>query len=237
MKVRTRAALGLASLGLLAGSVALAAPAAHATTVACQNGFGDQCGTFGGKNLQAVPAGGHDVFWDVKGTTAKANVPVIGYGVNSPSDKATDFVKVLHIGVVPALAASDNATKSYSFVYTPNGQWSNLCVADTGTHLITLRTCNGGQFQRYIAEQTTVTSSPKVVGVDSFNGDRIRDNGNSPNSFGLRNVAYGLYVQDTSTASSFGPAAVPDTRQLKDQGVSVTFQANQVWAWRGGASS
>jgi hypothetical protein len=223
----------LAGTLAVAGGLAFAvAPAAHATTVACQNGFGDQCGTFSSQNLQAVP---HDVFWDVKGTTALPNVPVIGYGANSPSDKATDFVKVLHIGVVPTLAASNSTTKSYSIVYTPNGHWSNLCVADTGTHKLTLRTCNGGQFQRYIAEQTTPGAAPKVVGVALFNGDRIRDNGNGSNPFGLRNVAYGTYVQDTSTASSFGPAAVPDTRQLVDAGVS-TFQAHQLWFWLGGAS-
>lgn len=232
IKGRYFALIGAAAV---ASGLAFAAPAG-ATTVACQNGFGDQCGTFGGKNLQAVPAGGHDVFWDVKGTTAKANVPVIGYGVNSPSDKATDFVKVLHIGVVPTLAASNSTTKSYSLVYTPNGQWSNLCVADTGTHLITLRTCNGGQFQRFIADQASAGDTPAVFDGTTFNGDRIRDNGNFPNSFALLNVAYRLYVQDTSTASAFGPAAVPDTRQLKDQGVSVTFQAHQVWAWAGGAS-
>ena len=207
--------------------VTLALPAG-ATTVACQNGFGDQCSTFGGENLQSPTP--HDVFWDVKGTTAAANVPIIGYGLDSQSDKATDFVKVLHIGVVPALPASNSTTKSYSFVYTPNGHWSNLCVADTGTHWLTLRTCNAGQFQRFIAEITSDGHTPEIVGVDSFNGDRIRDNGNGGNRFGLRNVAYGLYVQDTSTASSFGPAAVPDTRQLVDAGVA-TFQDHQLWAW------
>lgn len=221
----------LAGAAAVAGGLALA-PAAHATTVACASGFGDQCGTFASENLQSPTP--HDVFWDVKGTTPKANVPVIGYGANSPSDKATDFVKVLHIGVVPALPASNSTTKSYSFVYTPNGVWSNLCVADTGTHVLTLRTCNGGQFQRYVAEQTT-GGSPSVFDGSSFNGDRIRDNGNSPNSFALRNVAYGLFVQDLSTASAFGPAAIPDTRQLADAGVS-TFQAHQLWAWNGGAS-
>lgn len=221
----------LAGAVAVAGGLAFAAPAS-ATTVACASGFGDQCGTFAGVNLQSPTP--HDVFWDVKGTTARANVPVIGYGANSPSDKATDFVKVLHIGVVPALPASNSSTKSYSFVYTPNGSWSNLCVADTGTHKLTLRTCNGGQFQRFIAEQTS-GGSPSVVGVAGFNGDRIRDNGNGSTPFGLRNVAYGLYVQDTSTASSFGPAAVPDTRQLADAGVS-TFQDHQLWAWNGGAS-
>lgn len=218
---------------VLVGAAAVAAlavaPSASATTVACQSGFGDQCSTFGSTNLQSPTP--HDVFWDVKGTTAKANVPIIGYGADSPSDKATDFVKVLHIGVVPALPASNSTTKSYSFVYTPNGSWSNLCVADTGTHLLTLRTCNGGQFQRFIADQTSNGQPPQVVGV-GFNGDRIRDNGNWPNSFGLRNVAFGSFVQDTSTASSFGPAAVPDTRQLVDAGVS-TFQDHQLWAWKG----
>jgi len=224
----------LAGAAAVAGGFALAgAPAASATTVACASGFGDQCGTFAGHNVQSPTP--HDVFWDVKGTTAKANVPVIGYGTNSPSDKATDFVKVLHIGVVPTLSASNSSTKSYSIVYAPNGVWSNLCVADTGTHQLTLRTCNGGQYQRYIAEQTVVGGTPEVVGVASFNGDRIRDNGNGPNPFALRNVAFGLYVQDTSHASSFGPAAVPDTRQLVDAGVS-TFTANQLWAWNGGAS-
>lgn len=233
MKSFNRRYFALAGAVAVTGGLALAgAGAANATTVACASGFGDQCGTFSSVNLQASP---HAVFWDVKGTTARANVPVIGYGANSPSDKATDFVKVLHIGVVPALSASTSTTKSYSVVYAPNGQWSNLCVADTGTHLFTLRTCNGGQYQRYIAEQTSVGQSPKVVGVATFNGDRIRDNGNGPNPFALRNVAFGLYVQDTSHASAFGPAAVPDTRQLVDAGVS-TFTANQLWGWEGGSS-
>jgi hypothetical protein len=221
-----RGLLVFAATALGLGGLALTA---SATTVACQNAFGDQCSTFGGENLQSPTP--HDVFWDVKGTTALPNVPIIGYGLDSPSDKATDFVKVLHIGVVPALPASDSHTKSYSFVYTPNGHWSNLCVADTGTHKLTLRTCNGGQFQRFIAEQTSNGQPPEVVGVDGFNGDRIRDNGNWPNSFGLRNVAFGSYVQDTSTVSSFGPAAVPDTRQLVDAGVA-TFQDHQLWAWQ-----
>lgn len=231
MKILRSAAIGLASLALAGAAAVAGASGASATTVACASAFGDQCGTFAGVNLQATP---HDVFWDVKGTTAKANVPVIGYGANSASDKATDYVKVLHIGVVPGLGASNSTTKSYSFVYTPNGVWSNLCVADTGTHLLTLRTCNGGQFQRFIASIRDHGDSPEVVG-SGFNGDRIRDNGNPDNSFALQNVAYGLYVQDTSTASAFGPAATPDTRQLVDAGVS-TFQAHQLWSWEGGAS-
>jgi hypothetical protein len=217
-----------ATAAIVPAAIVASALTASATTVSCQNGFGDQCSTFGSQNLQSPTP--HDVFWDVKGATAAPNVPVIGYGLDSASDKATDFVKVLHIGVVPALPASNGTTKSYSFVYTPNGHWSNLCVADTGTHLLTLRTCNGGQFQRFIAEQTS-GGSPAVVGVAGFNGDRIRDNGNGSTPFGLRNVAFSSFVQDTSTASSFGPAAVPDTRQLVDAGVS-SFQDHQLWAWQ-----
>lgn len=225
-----------AAAAVLGGAavVTLALPA-HATTVACANGFGDQCGTFAGHDQESPAA--HDVYWDVKGTSAVANTPVIGYGADSAQDKATDFVKVLHIGVVPGLPASNGSTKSYSFVYTPNGHWSNLCVADanlasTGGHALTLRTCNGGPYQRFIAQQIETGNAPTVP----WNGDRIRDNGNWPNSFALRNVAFGLFVQDTSTASSFGPAATPDTRQLKDASVSGNLASYQVWAWNGGAS-
>lgn len=219
-----RGLLVTAAAAVAVGGLALSA---SATTVACQNGFGDQCSTFGGENLQSPTP--HAVYWDVKGTTAKANVPVIGYGQDTQQDKATDFVKVQHIGAVPGLAASDSHTRSYSFVYTPNGHWSNLCVADTGTHVLSLRTCNGGQFQRYIAEQTS-GGTPSVVG-SGFNGDRIRDNGNGSTPFALMNVAYHRYVADTSTASSFGPAATPDTRQLATVGVT-TFTDNELWAWQ-----
>jgi len=210
-------------------SILASSLSANATTVACQNGFGDQCSTFGGQNVQSPTP--HDVFWDVRGGGAFANNLVIGFGADSPADKATDIVKVLHIGVVPGLPASTSTTKSYSFVYAPNGWWSNMCVSDPGNHLVVLRTCNGKQWQRFIAEQTQNGQPAKTVGALGFNGDRIRDNGNGPNPFGLRDVATNLYVQDISAASSFGPAATPDTRQLVTAGVS-TFNDNQLWSWQ-----
>jgi hypothetical protein len=126
------------------------------------------------------------------------------------------------------MPGSTSNTRSYSFVYTPNGHWSNLCVADPGTNKLVLRTCNGLQWQRFIAERTSHGNTPTAIA--GFQGDRIRDNDNS-NPFSLRDVATNLYVQDTSHASAFGPAAVPDTRQLVTGGVS-TYTDNQLWTWQ-----
>ena len=225
-----------------AGGLAFAmAPAAHATTGACQSALGTQCGTFASVDLETTP---HAVFWDVFHGTARANTPVLGYGNNSAQDSATDITKVEHRGPVPSLPASNSRTISYSFVYTPNGHWSNLCVADTGTHRLSLRTCNGGQYQRFIAQSTAPggggTSILPFTGIDPTahnttaggpNGNRIFNNFN-PVSFALLNVAYRLYVQDTSHASSFGPPASPDTRVLVDaHPATTTFGHNEVWEW------
>jgi hypothetical protein len=222
---RTRLAILAGSL-LAAGGLAMAVPA-QATTVACQNAYGDQCSTFDGINVQSPTP--HAVFWDVRGGNATVNNIVIGFGADTAQDRATDFTKVLHIGTVPGLPASTTLTKSYSFVYTPNGTWTNLCVADTGTHVLTLRICNALQWQRFIAQQTAVSTAPTPVSP-GFQGDRIRDNGNGAVPFALMNVAFSRYIADTSVASSFGPPAVPDTRQLATVGV-VSFTANELWSW------
>lgn len=235
MHLRTRALKALIPAALAGAIVVLAAPGAGATTDSCQAQFGAQCGTFAGQDAAAAP---HPVFWDDRAGLTTVGNPVTGYGANSAQDKATDWVKVEHRGIVPSLGASNAATISYSFVFAPGGVWSNRCAADAGGHTITIRVCNGLQWQRFIAQPATgggaVVAFTGAGSNTATNGVRIR-NASNPSGFALLNVAYRLYVQDTSVAPpSVRPT--PDTRILVDAapGTAVNhtlFTGNQVWDW------
>jgi hypothetical protein len=222
MSLRTRLALAAGSLVLAGGALAAGAPAAHATTGNCTSILSTSCGTFKGTDL--VP---NTVYWDVKHGTAAVGTPVIGYTANSSGDRATDFAKVKHTGPVPGLATSNVSTISYSFVYAPNGSWSNLCLADTGTHLLVLRTCNGLQYQRFIAQYDSAGDTPAAfTGTYPDNGRYISGSGGV--SLSLQNVAFRSYVQDRAVGTASG---TPDQRQLVDAGIISTFGTNQVWSW------
>lgn len=224
MRLKTKLGLALGSLGLAAGVIAAGAPAASATTGACTSVLSTNCGTFKGTDVAGAP---NTVYWDVKHGTVAAGTPVIGYIANSSSDRATDIAKVKHTGVVPGLAISNVDTISYSFVYAPNGQWSNLCVADTGTHLLVLRVCNGSQYQRFLAYPRTTGQAPVAFDGSSNNGRYIPSSG-SGGSFSLQNVAFRGYVQDRAISTAAGD---PDPRQLVDASVGAVFASNQVWSW------
>lgn len=239
MKFRTRIGAALVGSGLVLSGLALAAPAAHATTADCASAFGNQCGTFQGHDHETTPV---VVFWDVAGKTAAQNVPVIGYGNDGSNDVATDLVKVEHVGVVPGLGTSNSNTISYSFVYVPGGHWSNLCVADTGTHKLSLRTCNGLQYQRFIAQSSAVNTQPvPFTGASGAkntpaNGQAIFNVDSRP--FALMNVAYRLFATDNGDVPpSVHPSESPDPRILSDAGVALSgLGTNQLWMWNGGAS-
>jgi hypothetical protein len=225
LRLKTKLGLALGSLGLAAGVIAAGAPAASATTGACTSVLSTNCGTFKGTDVAGAP---NTVYWDVKHGTVAAGTPVIGYIANSSSDRATDIAKVKHTGVVPGLAISNVDTISYSFVYAPNGQWSNLCVADTGTHLLVLRVCNGSQYQRFIAQVNPVASAPVAfTGTYPNNGRYIPSSG-AGGPFSLQNVAFRGYIQDRAISTVAGD---PDPRQLVDASVGTAFTSNQVWSW------
>lgn len=239
MKFRTRIGAALVGSGLVLGGLALAAPAANATTVNCASAFGNQCGAFQGHDAETTP---QIVYTDVAGKTAAPDVPIIGYGADSNQDQATDLVKVEHVGLVPGLGSSNSNTISYSFVYVPDGHWSNLCVADTGTHKLSLRTCNGLQYQRFIAQAATAGGTP-VTFTGAGGTKNVAANGQAvfnvdSRTFALMNVAYRLFVTDSSTVPpSARPTVTPDPRILADSAVLVGgLKAGQVWMWNGGAS-
>jgi len=216
-------ALAPVAVGIAAAAVFAVAPAAHATTGNCASILGTTCGTFAGHDTESPVAA--PVYWDVKGGAAVVNNPVIGYAFNANGDSASDISKVRHVGNVPGVASNPN-TISYSFVFTPNGHWSNLCVADTGTHVLVLRTCNGLQWQRFFAEPRVSGQAPLVFNGTSNNGWYVHSGG----SYTLENAAFHLFVQDDSGVPPT-TRATPDTRQLRDSTVGLTLDTNQVWAW------
>lgn len=218
-------ALAPVAVGLAAAAVFAVAPAAHATTGNCASILGTTCGTFQGQDTESTPA---NVFWDVKGGAAVANQPVIGYAFNTNGDAASDFGKVRHVGNVPGVATSNPNTVSYSFVFTPNGKWTNLCVADTGTHVLVLRSCNGLQWQRFFAEPGTVDDPARAFNGTTNNGYYVHAGG----TYTLENAAFHLFVQDHSGVPPT-TKATPDTRQLVDSGIVSNVQNNQVWTWTG----
>lgn len=208
----------------------LTAGTAHATTADCRAALGNQCGTFSGQDAHA-----NTVFWDVRGKTAAVGAPVIGYSADSTSDAATDITAVEHIGHVNGVGLSDENTVSYSFVYTPGGHWSSLCVADLndGVNGLLLRTCNGLQWQRFFADRNVSTlSSPEQISGSggTFNGDVIYL-GSTSHDYALQNAASRQFVSDDSVHSPGTRPAGTDDRQLVTDPPTVNFGGNEIWTW------
>jgi hypothetical protein len=211
------------ALGLFAGLFG----EAHASTGQCADILGPQCGTFQGMDNETTSV---RVFWDVKGGVAASNNVVIGYGLNSNGDSATDITPVKHRGNVPGVAISNPDTISYSFVFTPRGHWSNLCIADTGIHILTLRPCNGQQWQRFFLHVNVVGNTPTAFDGSGNNGTYLLHN--STTTYSVQSAAFRTYVQDEATVPP-AARATPDTRVLKTDvvGTSGEFKANQLWAF------
>lgn len=219
-------ALAPLAAGVGVAAVVALAPAAHATTGSCASIIGPHCGTFQGTDLEpTTPA--TPVFWNVKGGSATVGAMVIGYANRNSGDAASDITRVYHTGALPD-GRGNETTISYSFVYSPGGKWSNLCVADPGTHVLVLRPCNGLQWQRFIVAPANVGTPPTRFpgdgnGVYVHSGDQVT----------LQNVAYNLFVQDEATVPPGVHQGTPDSRQLKDDGIGSDnlVRANQVWVW------
>jgi hypothetical protein len=196
---------------------------AHATTADCLAAYGHHCGTFSGTDTSNA----HTVYWDVKGQVRAPNALVIGYSADSAADPATDFTLVQHIGHVPGVGLSDQNTVSYSFVYTPRGSWSNLCVADpdNGVQGVVLRTCNGRQWQRFFADRDPALAQQLNPGGGThFNGDSIFS-GSSTRVYAFQNAASFQFVSDDAPGAS-GRELVTDT-----VATGTAFAPNQKWTW------
>lgn len=223
----------LCAVAIAAGGLALAAALpASATTADCLSAYGSACGTFMGHDAASNP-----VFWDNRGQVNASGAVIIGYSANSTSDPATDFTKVHHIGKVPGMGLSDQNTMSWSFVYTPKGVWTNLCIADlnNGDNHLVLRPCNGLQWQRFIAQGASQGTPAQQVSPPSFNGDYVP--GIGIGTFAFQNAASRKWITDASTVNPGVRPAGTDTRQLVDAGAQFgsvlgQFGSNQVWTWQ-----
>jgi len=162
MKLRTRAALGLGSLGLITGSIALAAPGAMASTHACDTALN------GCRSIQSEVPNRPDL--DVQGGAKVVGNAVIVF-TRSATDKAEDWVVVTHAGTDTSTVAvgtllttttltSISFTNAVSLEFAPLGVRSGLCLSSVnpnGFASTQLRPCNtvANKFNPYQTFQVT----------------------------------------------------------------------------------
>ena len=168
-RITWRSAAAISMLGLAPAIGAAFAGPAGASTNDCLAAYGTQCGTFTESAASADGASG-GLGWAVKGQSGAYNTPLIEYKNYSPgTDPSTDLTKVEHYGPVPG-SPSASPGIWYSIVYTPNGKWTSMCVANPdnkgrgGTDLV-LRSCNQQVWQAFMAVTpipARVSSAPKA---------------------------------------------------------------------------
>jgi hypothetical protein len=159
--------LGLAPAGI---GAAYAVPAG-ASTYACATALGNQCGTFTESAYNAklalaqqtsrtppppLPSG--QLGWAVMGASSAVNTPlIVGPNTSPGTDPGTDLTKVEHYGTIPGSPGGPHAYGYwYSFVYTPSGQWTSMCVSNLnnpgpGGNNLVLRSCNRQMWQAFLA--------------------------------------------------------------------------------------
>ena len=158
-RITWRSAAAISMLGLAPGIGAAFAGPAGASTKACADALGTQCGTFTESAYNGpAPGGGNNggLGWDVKGQSTASNTPLIEYKNYSPGrDPGTDLTKVEHYGAIPG-APSRAPGIWYSIVFTPSGKWTSMCLSNPdnpgrdGTNLV-LRSCNQQKWQAFLA--------------------------------------------------------------------------------------
>jgi hypothetical protein len=179
-------------LGLAPGIGAAFAVPAGASTYACATALGTQCGTFtesaynagstertvpppggGGASLplSPPPSGGGDsggLGWDVMDASSAVNTPlIVGQNYSPGIDQGTDLTKVEHYGTIPGSPGGRSGIGYwYSFVYTPFGVWTSMCVSNPnnpgrdGSNLV-LRPCNQQMWQAFLALPISGGGKPK----------------------------------------------------------------------------
>lgn len=131
----------LLALPTAAIAVLAFAGAASASTPGCTGGaLHGYCGT---QATDTTPA----LVMDSSGQRAAYGNPIIGW-TDSTTDPAADFFQLAYAG--------DN-TLGVMFMYAPGGAISGMCVADPGDGHVVLRTCNGGNWQRWIPAEISAS--------------------------------------------------------------------------------
>ena len=168
-RITWRTAAAISMLGLAPAIGAAFAGPAGASTKACADALGTQCGTFTESAYNAPAPGGDSggLGWDVKGQSTASNTPLIEYKNYSPGrDPGTDLTKVEHYGAIPG-APSRARGIWYSIVFTPSGKWTSMCLSNPdnpgrdGTNLV-LRSCNQQKWQAFLALPIPTNTSGKL---------------------------------------------------------------------------
>jgi hypothetical protein len=175
-RITWRSAAAISMLGLAPAIGAAFAVPAGASTYSCAAALGTQCGTFTEnayssdlvgialtpRNIKTTqPSGGGasgGLGWAVKDASSASGTPLIAGPNYSPGiDQSTDLTKVEHYGTIPGSPGGATGIGYwYSFVYTPSGEWTSMCVANPnnsgrdGSNLV-LRTCNQQKWQAFLA--------------------------------------------------------------------------------------
>jgi hypothetical protein len=138
---RIRVILAAIAVPVTAGALVLAGQGAQASTAECTNGayFG-YCAT-------QADNGSPVLVIDSSGQGTAVDNPVIGWS-DSTSDPATDWFQ---------LAYADDSSLGVMFFFAPYGVNTNMCMSDPGDGHVRLRTCNGSNWQRWIATQVGST--------------------------------------------------------------------------------
>lgn len=176
-------AVGVLAVASFAASQVALRTEALASTPGCTAGaFAGYCGTQTDAESPAMS-------WDVFQQRAVAGNKIIAYP-DSDNDRAVDFV-----AIQPGTGPDSNAK---FFVYSPNGQISNLCISEPsqGAGLV-LRPCNGSSFQVFTAKPVGDTGLDEWVNkatgdVVLANGIRSQLTGEAPPSAPSSGVEWGF---------------------------------------------
>jgi hypothetical protein len=132
---RIRVILAAIAVPVMVAALALTAQGAQASTAGCTAGaLAGYCGT-------QADNGSPVLVLDSSGQSAATDNPIIGWS-NSTTDPATDWFQLAYAG--------DNSL-GVMFFFAPNGVITNMCMSDPGDGHVRLRTCNGSNWQRWIA--------------------------------------------------------------------------------------
>ena len=154
MRLRTRAAIGLASLGLIGAAIATGAPGASAATPGCTAVAGNACGSWNAE-VPGLP----DL--DVAGAGPGFSGQALIVFARTNHDKAEDFmVQVISPGATSKYTVSGvhsftqgvttTPANGVAIRYAPNGIDSGFCVSTVnpnGFAAAQLRACSNGTTQ------------------------------------------------------------------------------------------
>jgi len=162
---KIRILLAAVAVPVTTAALVLGAQAAQASTPGCTNGaYLGYCAT-------QADSGTPVLVLDSFHQGAGVNNPVIGW-TDSTTDPGTDFFQLAFAG--------DNSL-GVMFDYAPGGTITRMCAADPGDGLVVLRSCNGSNFQRWVAAQvgstgffTWTNRATHRILAASFKGSQLR---------------------------------------------------------------